>query len=708
MILSNGAILPSQLGSLADTTPLFADASYYPSTYLAMLNQYATYAEIYRKQLWVGVVVRKLAKATARMPFDIKRHGEANSQAPEPGLLADLLRQPNPSLSGYKLWEWTASTRKVYGEAYWLKVRDQNLRVRELRPMHPANIIARRDDDGELYYVYTTGTRNVSQLPPIPSSDVVAFTGYNPDSLERGMSNLEGLNQTLLNEDASRRATASFWNRGARPSVILSTPHQMSPTAQNRLKADWDSNQGGADRMGGTAVLDEGIVPHIVQLNSLEMQYIESRKLNREEVAAAFDMPPSAIGILDHATFSNVTELLRSVYRDTMAPDFVEYESVVNHQLIPDFDKTGDVFSRFNMDEVLRGDFETRATAVSGLLERGVLTPNEARPMFGYAPFPGGDADRLYANAAMVPLGSPAERISVTAAVPATAAQAGELQEVEGTGDAAAAVSPIKALIKALEAFAPRAIAPTVVEADASPRDMSVRQIRARVMRKASKEQRAALVAEHESMLKTFFQKQRAQTVTKAFNPTDWDTELADVLSTLGQATATTIGGKIAKDLGSDYSLNDLQDWLDGNTSDAARTINQTTADAIQKAIDDANELGADPTAPVDAVTDPNEATGNLFDTFLTGRVAQIAATRVAVVGGYSSVDAGTQAGASTKTWTLGGGNPRASHASMSGETVPLGEKFSNDMDYPGDFAGGVDEVAGCTCSLTINKEGSQ
>ncbi len=42
----------------------------------------------------------------------------------------------------------------------------------------------------------------------------------------------------------------------------------------------------------------------------------------------------------------------------------------------------------------------------------------------------------------------------------------------------------------------------------------------------------------------------------------------------------------------------------------------------------------------------------------------------------------------------------------MGGETVGLNEAFSNGMNGPGDFSGGADEVAGCTCDLQFSKEG--
>ncbi len=62
------------------------------------------------------------------------------------------------------------------------------------------------------------------------------------------------------------------------------------------------------------------------------------------------------------------------------------------------------------------------------------------------------------------------------------------------------------------------------------------------------------------------------------------------------------------------------------------------------------------------------------------------------------------KAGATRKTWVTGL-NPRPSHAAMSGETVGISERFSNGMLWPHDHAGGVDEVAGCNCSLSYSKE---
>lgn len=416
MFLSNGEVVaPTQAEVLGDRTPVFADRNYYASASLPLLNQFAAYSAIYKNQHWVGTVVRKLAMATARMPFEVKLRTSATDSVNESGPMTDLLSRPNPGMSGFKLWEWTSSTRDVYGEAFWVKLRDASGRVRELHPMHPTNVIVRRQADGTLGYVYSNGTVNVSQLPTIPAEDVVAFTNYNPDDLVRGLSVLEGLRMTLLNEDAARRATASMWQKGARPGMILTTDQELTDAAAQRIKMQFDRSNGGADNTGATAVFEQGLKAQVIQLSAEEMQYIESRKLNREEVCAAYDVPQPAVGILDHATFSNITEQLRSLYRDTMAPRFIGFESVIDHQLVPDFYPVdGSVFTRFNMEDVLRGDFETKATATVSMRNSGFMTGNEARAYFGLPRLTDPEMDKVYANAALVPLGEPQERITVT------------------------------------------------------------------------------------------------------------------------------------------------------------------------------------------------------------------------------------------------------------------------------------------------------
>jgi len=231
------------------------------------------------------------------------------------------------------------------------------------------------------------------------------------------------------------------------------------------------------------------------------------------------------------------------------------------------------------------------------------------------------------------------------------------------------------------------------------------RALLGRVSRKATtKDIKAGLVAGHRVELGKFFTRQHTATRAAAgrkaagvFDPSAWDSDLASILGAMSAATAKAIGTQVAADLGGDYDGAEIAAWLESHSQSSAKAINATTADEITKALENAAE-GEDPADTVDGV----------FDGEVSARSDQIAVTSVAVVGSLAALVAARQSSAKTKTWVVTSTNARASHAGMAGETVPLGELFSNGMDGPGDPAGGADEVAGCTCDLMFGNDSTE
>lgn len=399
---------------LAEATPSAAVTTHYPTTGVSLTSLFATYGAIYRKQLWVYTVVRKRALATRRLPLKTyRRDNDGDRTDARDTALAQLLREPNPRMSGPFLWEWTSSTFDIHGEAIWLKIRGRDGRPAELWPVHPSNVVVRREDDGSLSYVYGAGV--LSGAKPqfvIPERDVVHFKTYNPESTLRGLSPIEPLRQTLVNEDAARRASSAFWANGARPSGFLSYPGKLSPEASARLSAQWGALHGGVDNFGKWPILEEGMKPEPLSVDAEDAQYIETRKLNREEVCGAYDMAPPVVHILDRATFSNIVEQFRSMYRDTMAPHLSGFEAVLNTQLVPEFGL--DLYQEFLMDEVLRGNFEQRIPTIAQAIATGQLTINEGRAIENRPAVEGGDV--LLVNAALTPLDRVGEKLPLAQA----------------------------------------------------------------------------------------------------------------------------------------------------------------------------------------------------------------------------------------------------------------------------------------------------
>lgn len=76
----------------------------------------------------------------------------------------------------------------------------------------------------------------------------------------------------------------------------------------------------------------------------------------------------------------------------------------------------------------------------------------------------------------------------------------------------------------------------------------------------------------------------------------------------------------------------------------------------------------------------------------------------LAAVAGFALVEAAKQltGDRASKAWVVNSKNPRPEHARMNGQEVPVGEKFSNGADWPGDPALGAGGVSNCECTVDV------
>jgi HK97 family phage portal protein len=398
VILENGKDFPLAPQAFAETAPQFWPSYFVPKLGMTLETAFASYGQLYRTQPWVYAAVRKVAVSIARLGVAVwDQSPDSGQELDLDGPFAELMADPSPEMPANQFWDWTAATIEIYGETYWIKLRNgRGNSVSGFIPMHPSMVQIFRDTDG------TEAYRFMGQPNQIYSrNDVVPFRMFNPDNIMRGMSRLEPLRLTLQNEDSSRRAMASWWRNGARPSMVLSSERELGTAGRERLKQAFQSEHQGSGNYGRVVVLEDGVTAAPMQYNASEMAYIEGRELSRQEVCGVMDLPPSSLQDMTHATFSNITENNRSLYRDSLAGRIVFIEDVINWEVGRTFN--GPKVMKFAVAEQLRGAFEQRAEAVAKLIQCGVLKPAEGRELFDLN-LAGPEADELYMQGAMVPL----------------------------------------------------------------------------------------------------------------------------------------------------------------------------------------------------------------------------------------------------------------------------------------------------------------
>lgn len=416
MLLDDGSITLAPQ-ALAELNPIIPQGFYYADHIgIDLEYRHALYGKIYETNPWVHTVIEKRAHAVARLPVNVWDVDKAGTRTLDTtSQYSRLIADPCEYMDPFSFWTWVQTTIDIYGETYLAIARDSNGVPEGFWPMHPSRVaIKRNPKDGRYTYYFQAGSGIGTELVSFDQDNVVPFKLFHPEKLERGMSRMEAIRSTIFAEDSARNAVNSWWKFGGRPNVVVESDKKLTDEAAKKLRLAFEQAHSGSSNTGRTLVLEAGVTAKQFQLSAVDLELISARKMNREEIAAVYDIAPTLVGILEHATFSNVSEQMRGFYRDTMAPVIESIQSVVDKYVGAFWQRKN--IMRFAVDDVIRGDFEVRAKQGQAAVMSGGMTPNEYRELLGMNRMDNPLADKLYANSAMQPLGEPPEMERLTVA----------------------------------------------------------------------------------------------------------------------------------------------------------------------------------------------------------------------------------------------------------------------------------------------------
>lgn len=164
---------------------------------------------------------------------------------------------------------------------------------------------------------------------------------------------------------------------------------ELADSAFKRLK---DQLAAGARRMrrGDPLLLEGGLEAKSVSENGRDAQFHESRITGLEDIARAYSVPLSVVGLGRNPSYGSLTEESRSLLRDCLGPWAKRIEdSLAVACLSPEERRTYRL--EHDLSGLQRGDMQARFTAYKAGVDAGWLAPNEARVWEGLNRLPDGD-----------------------------------------------------------------------------------------------------------------------------------------------------------------------------------------------------------------------------------------------------------------------------------------------------------------------------
>ena len=349
-------------------------------------NNKAFAAESYSKNVVAYRSISAVAEAIASVPWTAWRGDTEVTETP----LLDLIRKPNPAMSGREYMEAKVSFIMIAGNAY-----EEQITVggtpRELYVHRPDRMKVIPGANGVVAaYQYDVNGRKTQWDvdPDTQRSDILHTKLFNPIDDWYGMSPVRAGAYAIDQHNESMAWMQALLQNSARPSgaLVMKDGETMSDENYNRLKAQLEEQYQGSRNAGRPMLLEGGLDWRSMGLSPADMEVIEGKYSAARDVALAFGVPPMLLGIPGDNTYANYAEARLAFWEDTvlplldrMAQDWTAWlGEPFGLELRPDLDQIPAIVDK-------------RKTLWAMLDASPSLTINEKRAAMGYEPIDGGD-----------------------------------------------------------------------------------------------------------------------------------------------------------------------------------------------------------------------------------------------------------------------------------------------------------------------------
>ena len=351
--------------------------------------------------------VRILSEAVAGLPLHLYQYTDKSSRekAVDNPLYFLLHDEPNTEMTSFVFRETLMTHLLLWGNAYSQIIRNGKGEVVGLYPLMPDRMTVNRDEKGRLYYEYMVSSDDAKTLKDgtvrLSPYDVLHIPGLGFDGLV-GYSPIAMAKNAIGLAIAAEEYGSKFYANGATPSGILEYPGTVKEP--DKVRESWNAGFGGSSNAHKIAVLEEGMKYTPISISPNEAQFLETRKFQINEIARIFRVPPHMVGDLEKSSFSNIEQQSLEFVKYTLEPWLVRWEQAMQRSLIPQDDKSK-YFIKFNVDGLLRGDYQSRMQGYATARQNGWMSANDIRELENLDRIPAEDGGDLYLiNGNMMPL----------------------------------------------------------------------------------------------------------------------------------------------------------------------------------------------------------------------------------------------------------------------------------------------------------------
>lgn len=331
--------------------------------------------------------VTAITDTIATLPAKVLRRIDAGGKEPAPDHPAYTLvhdrAQDWQSAGALRKQVTTDAITQGNGYAWCNRVGDKPF---ELIRLDPSSVTVKPDDlTGEPKYTLRLkggGTRTYD------FSEIIHITGPSLDGCN-GLPLIQLGRETIGIAAVIQEHVARLFSSGARPSGFFSPLERLQTDAFEKAKRAFNLDHSGIENAGKTLMSAVPMKYEQFAFKSTDAQLIEIWKLQIEEIARIFRLPPMFLQEFGRATLNNFEHASR-VFLESILPWLRQWEFQYSRALFRD-DERREFTVEFITDDLLRASYKERTEGLARLVTARIFNPNEARAKESMPPYPGGE-----------------------------------------------------------------------------------------------------------------------------------------------------------------------------------------------------------------------------------------------------------------------------------------------------------------------------
>lgn len=204
------------------------------------------------------------------------------------------------------------------------------------------------------------------------------------------MNNLSDYRKNLFGEEGQLRGIFSRENTEPLPDKMFERIRFQFKELMHRFR-----------KLTEPIVLEGGVKFQPISSSPKDMELINEFQAQINEICRLFRMPPHKIFMLDGSKYENLETQEKMYVGDTLIPRAEAFEEQFAKTLLTRKERLS-YFFEFDRSEMTLRDTKAETERTIRAAERGIITRNEARAVFGYNPEPGGDTYLVPTNMSIV------------------------------------------------------------------------------------------------------------------------------------------------------------------------------------------------------------------------------------------------------------------------------------------------------------------